>query len=321
MVDREYNLLPPSYPYSEDNFDGYQAAPLRLVGADHRKDLRRRQDRLGLHFALLAREELADYARPKVIDFVGRAIVSRMHQREGLNGINYHLGLSRQHPRFDLAPERMSKSAIKTAVRRSRNGGATPFQNHVTRRVSQSGAAELANLTVIGERRKELEIPMWEDISELVGHDASPTPDDVYRTKILGFDDRDIRSAQHIGAVRLNMKRFIGYTEDGAAVKARTTAIINTSPASGFDQSIFQAMQDVQRHSTVRETSQEELYDEIVALPQFKLALSWLIRSELPAGLVLARNETVYEEHAETRKAIAKARGFGVKGEASGADS
>lgn len=285
-------------PYDEAFFDGYQAAPLRIVGAAQSGAVRRRQDLLGVTFARVARHELGDYVKPRTVDFVIHSIISRMQQREALNSISYQHRLH-QEPVLELAPEGMSMTAIKQACVRARNGGATPFQNDVNRRVAGMGTAEVANLTMIGDQRRYLEEPMWDAISELVDTDARPSVDDMYGVRIMGFD-RNIHRAQHIGAMRINMKRFIGHTDDGATMKARTTAIINTSPSSGFDQSVIEAFREAGS------------YAEMEQLPEFKRAVHWLVESELPNGLVLARNETVYEEHLETQAMIAEQRNYGL---------
>jgi hypothetical protein len=115
---------------------------------------------------------------------------------------------------------------------------------------------------------------------------------------VLGFD-RDILTNQHVGAVRIGMKRDIGMASGNTEVKSRTTAIINTRPSSGFDQDIV---------AQLREATYEK--KDLVDIPDFHRAIRWLITSELKPGKVLARNETVYEINQTAAHRIAQKRAW-----------
>ena len=218
-----------------------------------------------------------------------------MHQREGLNGSSYAVRLHKFIPHF-WDDKDHSAIEIFRAARLARIGEATPYQNELARRAFGMGSIELANLTIINNFRKELEAPMWEAVSEITGEDASPAAEGVYTASILGFD-RNIKTNQHVGAIRIRIKRHIATLPDGTNIKARTTAIVNTRPASDFDQSIIEEF-----HACDGEL------EDMSALPSFQKAVRYLIETELPEGLVLARNETVYSENPATLERVASRR-------------
>jgi len=280
MIDIEQQHIHSSRTYSEDVFDGYSAAPLLIVGHDAEQELIDSQDALAEKFEALAHSELDAYVKPSITSFVARSIHSRMHQREGLNGMSY-LQRSNTSPDYNKV-EYYTKSEIDAACEEMKYGRATPLQVELARQALGMGSVEYANLTIIGGARKQLEPGMWNAVSELVHADATPRADQMYGLQVLGFD-RDIRTSAHIGAMRIGMKRHLGETEYGTDVKARTTAIVNLSPSTGVNESLIELF---------RETAQKD--GEIAKLPEFKNAVSWLIETELPKGLVLARNETVY---------------------------
>lgn len=264
-----------AYVYSEDDFDGYSAAPLLIVGRGANRKLIRKQDALARNVGRLIMSELSDYVKPSVINFVGRSVVSRMQQREALNG-NSYIHRSRRFPE----PMNIAKSA--EACKKAKYGNGSPIENELARHALGMKTVEYANLTIIGNARKQLEPQMWDDVSKLVDDDTAPRADQMYGLQLLGFD-RDIRASAHIGAMRIGMKRRLGETEYGATVKARTTAIVNLSPSGGFDPNLV----DYFRETAING-------GRITDLPEFKKAVGWLVETQLPSGLVLARNETVY---------------------------
>jgi hypothetical protein len=271
------------YFYSEDNFDGYNSAPLLIIGEEAKPELREQQDRLGNNIVELVYSELSSYANPIVVKFVAKSIISRMHQRESLNGNSYRFR-DNILPVTGLTPE-YDPEYVLDACEKSKYGKGSMIQKEIARVAFGSKAAEYGNLTIVGDKRKQLETPMWDEVSELVGHDATPKPDQMYGLQVLGFD-RVITESSHIGAMRIGMKRLIGQTEFGAKVKARTTAIINMSTSTGIDRDLLKLFKE-----TVIRTGE---VSSVAELPEFKNAVSWLVGSELPPGLVLARNETIY---------------------------
>ena len=278
---------PMPYRYSEADFDGSHAAPLLIVGETAKPYLIENQDRLAHNFEQLAHSELDSFVKPSVINFVIHSITSRMYQREGLNGISYIHRLNKE----PVIPSKLlSADEVEQACEDAKHGHGSVLQNEIARRAFAMSSVELANLTIIGEARKNLEAPMWREVSQLVHMNAFPEPSQVYGEQVLGFD-RDIRDSAHIGAMRIGMKRTLGKTDYGAHVKARTTAIINMSPSTGIDGETV---------ALFRETAQQG--KSISELPEFKRMVEWLVKSELPHGLVLARNETVYDVQPHVHK-------------------
>lgn len=291
-------LSAPHYEaYSEAVFDGYNAAPLLLSGEEANQTFIARQDAIADAFERAVHGELVDVAKEGVRNFVATSIRERMHQREALNSASYSHRLF-PAPYTDMIAD-ISADEVDNICKIVKFGLGTPCQNELARRAFGMSSVEIANLTVIGDFRRELEVPMWEDVSELVGKDATPQPEQMYRLKLLGFDRPDIMKQRHIGALRVEMKRRIGSIGDDTMVKARTTAIINTSPSSGFDQSLIERFKQV--------GGKPELISE---LPEFKRAMAWLISSELSYGIVLSRNETVYAENEGIRRALSQSRLF-----------
>jgi hypothetical protein len=282
--------------YTESDFDGSHAAPLLIIGNYTLKHLTARQDHLAKNFANAVQGELSDITTPGVVDFVSNSLISRMHQREGLNGLAFMRRLN-----YLPHPWEVPNRSIGYVLRAC---GVVPLgkgdidQNHTATLAYGMPSGELANLTVINEFRRDEEAPMWDGVSELIGRDAAPHPDDMRAFTVLGFD-RDILTNQHVGAVRIGMKRDIGMASGNTEVKSRTTAIINTRPSSGFDQDIV---------AQLREATYEK--KDLVDIPDFHRAIRWLITSELKPGKVLARNETVYEINQTAAHRIAQKRAW-----------
>lgn len=309
--------------FTEADFDGYSAAPLLIIGEDAIDDLRDSQDRLAYNFERASEQLLTPFAKESVVRFVSRSIASRMHQREGLNGSSYHLRKN-YTPDVYHGFKGATAEEVELAVERAKFGMGSVLQNELARRALGMESVEYANLTVVGEFRREMEPQMWEEVSELVGHDASPREDDVYRTYHIGYD-RDITVSKHIGALRFGVKRRIGELDDGTVVKSRTTAIINTRPSIaekiGLTPELIEAFREVEVHNkSVEEQEDIDRIDwarenvrrveeglprlefikpeyetkSIVELPAFKDLVAQLINTKLEPGVALARNETVY---------------------------
>lgn len=283
-------------PYSEADFDGYSAAPLLIVGGRSQKKLIASQDRLARQFTEATRYELDDVVKPDIIDFVAQSISRRMQQREGLNGSEY---IKRLHKfrSFKAVPEASALEVYK-ASRNALYGRGTVRQNDMARRAFGMASAEYANLTIIGDFRKNLEEPMWDEVGELLDIDATPRFEQMTNFQVLAFD-RDITCENHVGAMRIGMKRELGTLSDGTVMKARTTAIINTRPSSYIDQDNVAAI----RSATIEKTNMADV-------PEFLNVVRWLIDEVLPSGVSLARNETVYGFNQSTFDEIAAQRGF-----------
>lgn len=263
------------------DFDDFRAAPLLIVGEEARPELIASQDALSHNFKRVARHELGPYVKPNLITtFVIPAIVSRMNQREGLNGVSY---LHRKHKTPQLGElVGVSEEEMNAACENIQYGRGTVAQNEIARQAFGMLSAEYANLTIVKDFRRELEPHMWDEVGELIGTDASPHFDQMYGLQVLGFD-RDIAKSSHVGAMRIGMKRRLGMTKYGAQVKARTTAIVNMSPSACVDQSLVERIRQAKSDN-----------EDIAKLPEFLNAVRWLVDSELPSGLILARNETIY---------------------------
>lgn len=276
-----------NYTYSEDDFDGHHAAPVLIVGNEADPNLIASQDKLAASFEQLAWAELSEYVRPRAITFTAQSIATRMQQREGLNGMSY---MMRRHksPLVDFDPE-VAPETVLAATKNLENGSGSVTQNELARKALGMSSVEYANLTIVGEARKQLEPGMWRAVSHLVGKDASPKPDDMYGVQILGFD-RNIKIDGNISAVRIGMKRYVGETVYGAQVKARTTAIVK--PISLYRHMGLgnEEYRSLLAHFQEVATSEKE----VTALPEFMQAVHWLVSTPLPPGIVLARNETVY---------------------------
>lgn len=287
--------------YSEADFDGYQAAPLLLVGTNAQESLIEAQDRMARKFGEVAHGELAEHVTPRIIDYVARSIEIRMQQREGQNATAYMRRLYHEQPAYHLV-DGASREEVEIACNRALYGGATVAQNDMARRAFGMVSGEYANLTIISDFRKDLEAPMWAEVGELVHSQATPHYEQMSNFKVFGFDC-DITKAPYIGAVRIGMKRDIGRSADGALVKGRTTAIISPQHYSEFKQSDAQA---------IRKAVLERV--EMAEVPEFRKIVRWLIEEHPPAGVVLARNETVYGFSEDTLSKATQRNGYHFNG-------
>lgn len=288
-----------NYTYSEDDFDGHHAAPLLLIGEEQNEEVKNTQDRFIDSISALTESEISKYASSRVVGFSVMAITARIHQREALNA-NSYIRRPYRTPCYDEFPD-MSSSDIDVICEKVRYGHGTAIENEIARVALGMESVEYGNLTIIGEKRKQLEESLWGEVSELVGRDASPTPDGVYRMSVLGFD-RDIRLPGNVnyGAMRIGLKRHVGTTPYGATVKNRTTAIINTSTETGIDRSLRELFRETAIKATARDEETGEPKNEIEGLnaithlPEFQRCVYWLMTTDISEGIVLARNETVY---------------------------
>ncbi len=271
----------PLRTYSLSDFDGSRAAPLLLVGDDMDPELDARQNRIIEHLQAATRVELAQYASPSVIEFAGNAIVSRMHSRAGYNSQSY---MQRANLVPDTTIDGYSEAEILEACDRARRGEGRMKQNHIAHLAFRTASVEYLNLTEIAQFRAELEEPMWEELSDFVGADARPTSAQMYKKQILSYEG-SLSGRQPIGALHVDMKRRVpnGLLEDGTEVKVRTTAVINTRRHNGFDGNVLDAL---------REAKHEKR--NLNEVPEFLAYIDQLVDNELPPGVVLTRNETVF---------------------------
>ncbi len=272
--------------YDESDFDGYSAAPVCLIGEDADPELVARQHKMSETFAVAVHGEFNGIVRPSVENFVIHSIRNRMRSREGQNSAAYHMRLHRE-PMLDYLPG-VFMDDVHTACEAIKTGRASVRQAYIARLALGMTSIEFANLTMVGSFRRELEEHMWEEVSDLVGSDARPvSPSDYYRVQALGFD-RPLEDAQHLGAVRVGLKRKLGVLSDGTEVKARTTAVVNVGSTSGV------ARQDVMEmiHAGREHRS-------IVDLPSFHSLINRILENDFTAP-VLARNVTIYGFNPET---------------------
>ena len=279
--------------YSEANFDGSRPAPLKLIGEDADKALVARQDALIVMMQKASHDELRGVVTDDVADFVAQGVTSRMHMREGLNSMSYRNRLH-QHPHPWLVKSASWKETIE-ACRVTVAGAQSVRQSDMAQRALGMASIEYKNLTMFGEFRRELEAPMWDEMSEFLGVDATPHGDQVYRMKLLGFKG-DLLKNREIGAMRIELKRHIecGVLDNGTVVKSRSTATINTSFRSAFDQTVMDSLREM-HHEAIKSDKKVDLSTN----PEFIKYVGYLVDNSLPAGLVLARNETSYGGNAQ----------------------
>lgn len=297
--------------YTTSDLDGYNAAPVLLVGEDADSELVERQRLLAERFANAAHGEFDGIYRDKTVNFIIHSIHNRMHSREGLNASAYMSRLYRQ-PVYEFAPE-FSREIIDEACAAVKNATATVMQNEIARKVWGMSSVEYTNLTLVNDFRGELEEPMWDEVSELTGHDVRPTHLDDYqieKARILGFD-RLLEGAQHIGALRIGLKRTVGELEDGTLVKVRTSAVVNTNHNSHVDRAFINDILETANQKVTITGRDGEFFaeetinsdaalDRINKLPGFKPFVQRLIEEQFRPDEVLARNETVYGTNPQT---------------------
>ena len=288
MLEFEQNNNNTSRVFTEADFDGSRPAPFRLVGRGANPETIARQDVLIENMQAACRHELSRIATDEVADFVTNGVVSRMHMREALNSYAFS---NRLHT-FPLPWLVKDHSWLETfrSSHATIHGARTVVQSDIAQRAFEMESIEYKNVTMFGEFRRDLEAPMWDEMSDFLGVDASPKAEQVYRTDLLGFSS-DILKGREIGAMRIGLKRTIpgGILNNGTEVKVRTTASINTSHNSDFDQSVLHSLREAQF-----EANRDDKKVDLSQNPEFIRYVGYLIDNKLPAGLVLARNETAY---------------------------
>ncbi len=288
MVESEKNNSTPKRLYTEADFDGDHPAPFRLIGADADQVIVARQDQLIDNMRGATRQQLRPIVSDEVVNFVANGIVSRMHMREALNSHSYS---NRLHA-LPLPWLVKGHSWLET-VRSSSDtiqGARTVHQSDMAQRAFGMASIEYKNLTMFGEFRRNLEEPMIDEMSEFLGVDVTPKAEDVYRVKLLGFS-HDLLKDKEIGAMRIELKRLIpgGELDNGTIVKGRSTASINTGFKSDFDQDVMASMREAKF-----EAHRDDKKIELAENEEFIRYVGYLIDNQLPDGLVLARNETLY---------------------------
>ena len=228
---------PSTRPLVEADFDNYQTAPLLLSGAEANEELIENQNRLLHQFGEVAVHEISRYARPDVAAYGAERIGSRIHQIEGMNSNIYNYDRLNKTPDFNCDPE-LDPEIVREACEAAKHGRGTVVQNELARRAFGMPSTGYAELTIMGEFRRGLEVPMWEEVGGLIGADATPRFNQMTNLRVLGFHQYDAKSnaPQNFGALRIGMKRNLGTLDDGTEVKNRTVALINTDPQYGLKQ-------------------------------------------------------------------------------------
>lgn len=293
MVEFNRNNSEPAHTYSEVDFDGDRPAPFRLVGRDADAQIIARQDALIENMRGASRQQLEPIVSDEVVDFVINGIISRMHMREAINSFSYTQRLYRL-PLPWLVKDHPWLETIQ-ASRETIQGARNVYQSDMAQRAFGMASIEYKNLTMLGEFRRDLEEPMIDELSEFLGVDATPKAEHVYRMKLLGFS-HDLLKEKEIGAMRIELKRHIpgGELDNGTVVKGRSTASINTGFRSDFDQTVIESLREA-KFEALRDNQKLEFDDN----PEFMRYVGYLIDNQLPPGLVLARNETLYGGNAE----------------------
>jgi len=288
MVEFQHNTPNSQRLYTEADFDGSRPTPFLLIGEGANPRIIDQQDRLIKNMDGVTRQQLEGLVTDDVVDFVANGIISRMHMREALNSHSYSNRLHKL-PLPWLVKDHPWLETID-ASRATIQGALTIAQSDMAQRAFGMQSIEYRNLTMFGEFRRDLEEPMWNEMSEFLGADARPTAQDVYRTKLIGFRG-DLMKDKEIGAMRIELKSHIpnGDRGNGTIVKGRSTASVNTAFNSAFDQDVIESLRE-QKFESERDNKKVDLSDN----PEFLACVGYLIDNELPTGLVLARNETVF---------------------------
>lgn len=307
----------------------YESTPLDLsdeVLDIHQDDVRRMMSDLIDH-------EYAGRVSDSVLRFLRHSILTRMIQRDGSNAASYS---SRLHKTLPGELEGTIENEIIEACRAAKAGTALMTQSEVAREVLGMASAEYGNITVIGNKRAEHIPDMFSEASELLNRDITDV--EPYRIEVIGFDrEPDGRKNNHLGAMRVKIKRYLGELDNGTEVKQRTMAIINLSKGAGVDQAITQAIfgeYEKERKSKqnaklaraylkLTAKSDEDLLlrevdmrrNKLVAPPslytanygklsEVEMMIQELISRDMLDPLVLARNETIYGFNKATDRLI-----------------
>ena len=266
--------LPASY--TEAHFDGHHAAPLLIAGSEIVPQLVERQDVISHNLSGAAREMYEGSLKESALGLITRSIAGRIAVRSVLNSMDYS-NREFTEPRFDLVPE-FSQEEVLAAVNRSRLGDGSIADNALTGRVFDINA-ELGNITTLGDFRADTRVDMYKDVSEYLGEEVTEIDDVDYDSiNILELDRHVSDDTQHIGAMRLEMRRKLSLDRYGALIKVRRFAVIDTSPSSGFSE----------------DTADRIIHAKRLNQPLSQKALKWLMLREQPVWRVLAANDTVY---------------------------
>lgn len=272
-------------------------------------------------------QKLGATTEPNMLDFIRRNIETRMLLRYGTNKSAYSVGLRRNSP---VSPEGVSSDDHEAARVAVESGYATMAQADMVRQSHGMGSMEYGSLTVIGDERVEHLDDMYAEASQLVGHDIKAIK--PYRTEVVGFDrEPDSAHTQHMGAVRITLRRHLGQLPDGAELKQRSVIVIDLRPRTGINPEIYSAIfaayerektskQEVKLARKVLKAVIERSSDEVVAnslrskslvyipepvevdyakLPEIQDLIEWLVEQDMNHPVVLARNETIYASHPE----------------------
>ena len=284
--------------YENHHFDNYQPAPFNIIGEDADHFLVERQRFMAEKFANAAHGELDGRVKAPIVSFVIHSIKNRMQSREGQNAAA-HITRLYKEPQLDF-DQTHTAGDILEAIEAAKHGEASVLQGEFARRALGMSSIEYANLTTIGSFRSELEMPMWDDVGKLLGHDARAlNGDDFYAVRPLAFD-RSLKDAQHIGAIRVGAKRELGTLDDGTIVKARTALVLDTSYASDFDKDALKEILTVGRAAeNSKDKKAPSAEEQIAQLPAFQEAVRrHLFHSH--TDTVLARNDTIYGYNKKT---------------------
>lgn len=279
---------------------GHSAAPLLLIGKEYDQSLVDAQNQLHIDIAEKIVSELNQKGvKSTVINWVTQSVLARMAQREALNSSSY---INRVHSAPNIfALSRVDIGDIVAACDTARRGMGTIEQNRLAQIAYGMPSSEYANLTIIGDSRKEFESDMWKQLGDMVEEDVSDLSRGVYRTKVLGYD-RDPRTSQHLGAVRISTKRHIGTGEYETELKVRETVILDVSKSSGFNQDIVRQVQDVARSG-----------GDPMELDDMKIVMNALWERGMDSSIVLVRNETIYGSSREFQRAVVARRALGKR--------
>lgn len=293
---------------SNDTLDSHQSGVRYMVGA-------------------LIDHELGHKVSDKVLKFIHHSIQMRMLQRDGSNSVSYTTRLHDTIP--NVVDEELRNELIESCTA-AENGTASMYQSDMTRRALGMASVEYGNLTIIGDKRAEHLPDMYDEASELLGKNIAEV--EPYRIEVIGFDrEPDGRKNNHLGAMRIKMKRHLGYLDDGTEVKQRTLAIIDMSQKSGMDPSITKAIFEAhERERIAKEQSKLARAcmkltagsDEATILSvlntgsnkivpvahetdyaklfEVNMMIQELMNRDMTDSLVLARNETIYGYNKET---------------------
>lgn len=279
-------------------------------------------------------DELADAVSPQVLAFIRRSIESRMLLRDGTNKAAYSVRLHRDAP---LAIDGMSDHERIDARHAVDGGYASMRQVDAIRQSDGMGSMEYGSLTIIGDKRREHLADMYGEASQLVGHDVSTV--DPYRIEVIGFDrEPDGEAYRHMGAMRIAVRRHLGYLSDGAELKQRTVAIVDLRPSTGIDPAIVAGIfsaYDREKESkrqvkiarkvlkaVIDRSDEEAIISSIHAqplvyipeeldldyakIPEIQKLIEWLVAQDMQHPTVLARNETIYAVNRDVNNQIAE---------------